>query len=56
VLPFSLEGWIAHNGSQIYLGTLTRNSRVVTACVCSNATSFIRSDRVAVTPELETNQ
>ncbi len=56
VLPFSLEGWVAHNGSQVYLGTLTRNSRVVTSCVCSNAASFIRSDRVAVTPELETNQ
>jgi LasA protease len=45
VLPFNLEGWIAHNGSQPYLGTLTRNSRVVTACTCSNAASFIQSDR-----------
>ena len=51
VLPFTLEGWMAHNGSQVYLGTLTRNSRVVTACVCSNAASFIQSDRVAVAPE-----
>ncbi|MEW5870532.1 MAG: LysM peptidoglycan-binding domain-containing protein [Chloroflexota bacterium] len=44
-LAFNLEGWTAHNGSQIYLGTLTRLSRVVTACVCSNAASFIQSDR-----------
>ena len=56
VLPFTLEGWVAHNGSQVYLGTLARNSRVVTSCVCSNAASFIQSDRVAVTPEPETNQ
>ena len=45
MLAFNLEGWTAHNGSQIYLGTLTRNSRVVTACTCSNAASFIQSDR-----------
>lgn len=51
ILPFTLEGWIAHNGSRAYLGTMTRNSRLVTACVCSNAASFIQSDRVAITPE-----
>jgi murein DD-endopeptidase MepM/ murein hydrolase activator NlpD len=45
MLPFNLEGWIAHNGSQPYLGTLTRDNRVVRACTCSNAASFIRSDR-----------
>ncbi len=44
-LAFNLEGWIAHNGSQPYLGTLTRNTQVVVACTCSNAESFIRSDR-----------
>ncbi len=44
-LAFNLEGWIAHNGSEIYLGTLTRNSQTVTACTCSNAASFIKSDR-----------
>ncbi len=45
VLAFNLEGWIAHNGSQPYLGTLQRNALVVTACTCSNARSFIQSDR-----------
>lgn len=45
ILAFNLEGWIAHNGSQPYLGTLTRNNQVVKACTCSNQASFIRSDR-----------
>jgi len=45
VLAFNLEGWVAHNGSAPYLGTLTRTSRTVTACTCSNAASFIQSDR-----------
>jgi murein DD-endopeptidase MepM/ murein hydrolase activator NlpD len=47
VLAFNLEGWVAHNGSRVYLGTMTRNSQVVTACTCSNAASFIQSDRPA---------
>jgi len=46
ILAFNLEGWIAHNGRQVYLGTMTRNTMVVTACTCSNAASFIRSDRL----------
>jgi len=45
VLAFNLEGWIVQNGSQPYLGTLARNSQVVTACTCSNQASFIQSDR-----------
>jgi hypothetical protein len=44
-LAFNLEGWTAQNGSAVYLGTLTRNSQTVTACTCSNAASFIKSDR-----------
>jgi hypothetical protein len=44
ILPFNLEGWIAHQGSQPYLGTLNRLTREVTACVCSNAASFIQAD------------
>ncbi len=43
-VAFNLEGWIAHNGRQPYLGTLTRNSQVVEACTCSNQKSFIHSD------------
>lgn len=44
VLAFNLEGWIAHNGSRPYLGTLTRLSRTITACECSNQASFIQSE------------
>jgi len=40
-LAFNLEGWIASNGAAPYLGTLTHFSRTVTACVCSDAESFI---------------
>ena len=45
VLPFNMEGWIAHNGNQAYQGTLTRAGRTVTACECANAASFIESGR-----------
>jgi LysM repeat protein len=44
-LPFSMEDWIPHNGSEPYLGTLTRQSQIVTACDCSNQESFIKSDQ-----------
>lgn len=40
-LAFNMEGWIAQNGAQPYLGTLTRFSQTVTACLCSNGESFI---------------
>lgn len=40
-LPFNLGGWIAHNGEEAYKGTLTRAAQTVTACTCSNASSFI---------------
>ena len=45
ILGFNLEGWLCHDGNQPYLGTLTRGSQTVTACTCSNAASFIKSDR-----------
>ena len=45
VLAFNLEGWIAHNGSEAYLGTLTRSNQVVRACTCSNQASFIAATR-----------
>jgi murein DD-endopeptidase MepM/ murein hydrolase activator NlpD len=44
ILAFNLNGWIAHNGLRPYSGTLTRFSQTVTACECSNQTSFIQSD------------
>ena len=43
-LAFNLEGWIAHNGTEAYQGTLTRLSRTVTACECSNQASFIQAE------------
>jgi len=42
-LAFNLEGWVAHNGPAPYLGTLTREGRVVEACECSDARSAIRA-------------
>jgi LasA protease len=42
-LAFNLEGWIAHNGSREYKGTLTRGGAVVTACECSDFQSQIMS-------------
>ena len=43
-LAFNLEGWIAHNGTQAYQGTLTRGAETVTASENSDAYSVIRSD------------
>jgi LasA protease len=43
-LAFNLEGWVAHNGSQAYQGTLTRKAAVIKACDCSDAPSSIKSD------------
>ncbi|MGB3701988.1 MAG: hypothetical protein WA997_12025, partial [Anaerolineales bacterium] len=43
-LAFNLDGWIAHNGSQKYQGTLTRFSNTVTACECSDSASFIAAE------------
>ena len=42
-LALNLEGWVAHNGAVPYQGTLTRGSRVVTACDCSDPASQIRA-------------
>lgn len=42
-MAFNLEGWIAHNGTQPYQGTLTHLSQTVTACECSNQASFIEA-------------
>jgi LasA protease len=44
VLPFNLNGWIAHNGAEPYLGSLTRFSQTVTACTCSDQNSQIPVD------------
>lgn len=41
VLAFNLEGWVAHNGTNAYQGTLTRNTKIITACDCADAGSQI---------------
>ncbi len=43
VIPFNLEGWIAHNGASPYEGWLTQQNRSVKACVCSDQASQIQS-------------
>lgn len=43
-LAFNLEGWVAHAGPLPYRGTLTRFTRTVTACECSNRDSQIVSE------------
>ncbi len=43
-LAFDLEGWVVHNGSQVYEGTLTRGAATVIACQCSDFQSQIMSD------------
>jgi LysM repeat protein len=49
-LAFNLEGWVAHNGSREYQGTLTRGAGLVIACVCSDFQSQIMSDVKAQAP------
>lgn len=44
-LAFDLEGWIAHNGSAPYKGTLVRENRVVTACDCSDINSLVQAGK-----------
>lgn len=44
-LAFNLEGWIAHNGSAPYQGTLTRNGLTVTACECSDLASQVQAGK-----------
>ena len=50
-LAFNLEGWITHNGSREYKGTLTRGPFTITACECSDFQSQIMSDVQGQTPE-----
>lgn len=44
IISFNLEGWIVHTDGTAYLGTLTRNSKTVTACTCGDAYSQIISE------------
>jgi LasA protease len=42
-LAFNLEGWIAHNGSKAYLGSLTKLNKTIIARENPNAASFIEA-------------
>jgi LasA protease len=35
-IPFKMSGWITHNGTREYLGTLTKGGATVTACECGD--------------------
>ena len=39
-LPFNLEGWVMHQGSDAYLGWMTRGTRTIRACTCSDSSTF----------------
>jgi LasA protease len=43
-LAFNFEGWITHNGTVSYEGTLTRGAATVRASVVSDAYSVVHSD------------
>jgi hypothetical protein len=45
VVPFELEGWVAHNGAVIYEGTLTKKGKTIIACTCADATSQINASK-----------
>jgi murein DD-endopeptidase MepM/ murein hydrolase activator NlpD len=40
-IPFNMSGWVTHNGSREYLGTLTKGGATVTACECGDAYTAI---------------
>ncbi len=42
-VPFNLNGWVAVDGDQQYLGTLTRAGKTVRACTCSDSASFVKA-------------
>lgn len=44
-VPFDLSGWVAHNGTEPYKGTLTKFDRTVTACPCGSFETRIKRER-----------
>jgi LasA protease len=40
-LPFILDGWVPENGSEPYLGKMTKGSLTVEACTCTTASNRI---------------
>ncbi|KAF0110161.1 MAG: hypothetical protein FD147_1853 [Chloroflexi bacterium] len=44
-VPFNLEGWVAKNGSEPYLGTLKRFSKTITASLSASPSSLITAEK-----------
>ncbi|MBT3322347.1 MAG: LysM peptidoglycan-binding domain-containing protein [Anaerolineae bacterium] len=44
-LPFNLEGWIAHNGTEAYEGTLSKNGVIIQASIVSENFSRITTGK-----------
>jgi LasA protease len=45
VIPFNLEGWIAHSTGVAYEGSLTRAAKTITACSCGDAYTQALSEK-----------
>ncbi|MBL8090309.1 MAG: peptidoglycan DD-metalloendopeptidase family protein [Anaerolineales bacterium] len=43
-IPFVMDGWIPHNGSRAYLGTLTKGNLTVIACECGDAFTAVNAN------------
>ncbi|RJP48384.1 MAG: LysM peptidoglycan-binding domain-containing protein [Anaerolineaceae bacterium] len=43
VIPLTMNGWVTHNGSRAYLGTLQKGSAIVRACDCGDAYTAIKA-------------
>jgi len=43
-VPFNFEGWVVEAGSKAYAGWLTRGPLVITACVCADAGTQVKSE------------
>ncbi|MHC1771169.1 MAG: LysM peptidoglycan-binding domain-containing M23 family metallopeptidase [Flexilinea sp.] len=56
VIPFDLDGWIAENGSEPYLGYLKRYSSTVRACECSDFLSLIHTGPPLVPTQTPTSE
>ncbi len=45
VIPFNMDGWIAHIGDSAYQGTLRRGNQTIIACGCSDAASQVKAGK-----------
>jgi LasA protease len=45
IVPYNIGGWVAHKGTDEYLGTLTKGGRTLVACTCAGASSQISAEK-----------